>query len=543
MYRLVIVAGPNRGSSFALIDGENSIGRQIDNHIVLTSVKVSKRHCSLLVRPDEVFLRDDQSTNGTFVNGSMVKKIKMNPGDKLSVGDFVMELTQTGAPARRGVHLASSLSPGMPAITGNLAHSMPQSMGAPQSQPMATLSLAPQMDAPQDPAGHLKFIFEGKIMPIFYGMLMKNEYKGIVAVLFLVLITIAVFGAAMPIQEIAEKSIRSEALLRAKVLAREVADRAAPAIAQHMESQIDLSVLENEESVKVIAITNTNNQIIAPQSRLNQILAGGVEARFAMNSGNLYKVGEEPPVRYRFDDNVNSVVYVEPIRTVDPRLARSQVTAMVVVGIDFSRNMLEAGGLGVAYGTGFVIAGLAALLIYLIVTRLSLKPYEVLNDDLDQVLRGELPRVTHEFKIEETDALWNNINAAAQRIPKGGGSDFNEEKSVNWDQEFSSVRALSDASNFGFIGFDSNGIVVGMNTMFEEISSIRIDQIGQGIQQIARDQSFIKLYNSLKEVVEGSASRSGLDETEFTGVAYTIVATAAGPAGQAGMALVFKKKD
>lgn len=29
-----------------------------------------------------------------------------------------------------------------------------------------------------------------------------------------------------------------------------------------------------------------------------------------------------------------------------------------------------------------------------------MKPLEVLNDDLDQVLRGELPKVTHEFKIE-----------------------------------------------------------------------------------------------------------------------------------------------
>jgi pSer/pThr/pTyr-binding forkhead associated (FHA) protein len=49
MYRLVIVSGQNRGSSYALTDGENTIGRQTDNTIVLNSSKISKRHCSLTV--------------------------------------------------------------------------------------------------------------------------------------------------------------------------------------------------------------------------------------------------------------------------------------------------------------------------------------------------------------------------------------------------------------------------------------------------------------------------------------------------------------
>ncbi len=86
MYRLIIVSGPNRGSSFTLNEGENSIGRQMDNHIVLTSSKVSKRHCSLMVTANEVLFRDEAMTNGTFVNGAFARKQAIKPGDKIGVG-------------------------------------------------------------------------------------------------------------------------------------------------------------------------------------------------------------------------------------------------------------------------------------------------------------------------------------------------------------------------------------------------------------------------------------------------------------------------
>ena len=82
MYRLVIISGPNRGSAFNLSEGENSIGRQMDSHIVLTSSKVSKRHCSILVTTDEVFFRDEGSTNGSFVNGALTKKQTIKPKPK-----------------------------------------------------------------------------------------------------------------------------------------------------------------------------------------------------------------------------------------------------------------------------------------------------------------------------------------------------------------------------------------------------------------------------------------------------------------------------
>lgn len=541
MHRLVIVSGPNRGSSYALVDGDNSIGRQMDNQIVLSSTKVSKRHCVISVNHQDVILSDTTSTNGTFVNGALVRQHILKAGDKISIGDFVLELVQSvlqtaGTPPSLGAH-PPMLSPSMsPALRGdNTNPHLQVSQGGSENV----------VQEPTDPIARIPFLFETKLMPFFYGTLLKTEFRALVGALLFGVVLVGVVGSIMPMQDLAEKSIRQEGLVRAKLIAREVADRFLPAIANHAESQIDLSQLESEESVRLVAITNTNMQIIAPQSKINQMLANGPEAVFANLAAKQFREGRERGIGGILTNSV--AVYVEPIRVTDPRQVKSKIGAMVVVAIDMSGNLMQAGGLGIAYGTGLVVAGLAALLVYFIILRLSFKPYEVLNDDLDQVLRGELPRVTHEFKIEETSALWNNINAAIQRIPRlGAGSDMLTADSsavVDWDTELAAVRAVSEASGFGMVGFDSQLVVQAMNPQFEEISGIRIVAIGQTVQQAARDQAFISLVNDLKDRVLASPSRSAMDEFEFSGLNYQVVAMGVGPVSQSGLALVFKRKE
>ena len=541
MYRLVIVSGPNRGSSFALVEGENTLGRQMDNHIVLTSSKISKRHCSILVSPQEVYLRDESSTNGTFVNGALTKKQKLKNGDKVSVGDFVLELVQIGGVPQ--VANSFSIQNSYESPSQSLSSFNPSQSISSSTISHPTSSQAPIVQVGDDPISKLNFIFEGKLMPNFYGLLMKNELRVIFAVLLALLVAASVVGSVMPMLDLAEKSVQRETMIRAKIIAKEVADRFLPAIANHAESQIDLSVLENEESVKMIAITNTDLQIIAPQARLNQLLAGGSEAKFAMLMAKEFKDGRERG-RGGFSDE-NTVVYVEPIKTTDPRQVKNQVSAMVVVGIDFSGNLLQAGGLGVAYGIGFVIAGLMGIFVFFVFMRLTLKPFEVLNDDLDQVLRGDLPKVTHEFKIEELDALWSNINSALQRLPKGG-SDFSNEtnQSIDWEQEFASVRAIADAAGYPFVGFDGDLKVIVMNNQFQDASNIRMDALGQSINQVG-DQPIRQLVSAMKEGIQRSPSRSSLDEFDFGGggVPYQVIGAGVGPAMQMAFAMVFKRKE
>ncbi len=547
MPRLVIVAGPNRGSAFTLTEGENSIGRQMDNHIVLTSSKVSKRHCALLVTSSEVLLRDEGSTNGTFINGALTKRFSMKTGDKLGVGEFVLELVGAGKPVSSDSG-ASALNSG---FQSNLLPSSFEAgagsavvLATAPPQTLATASfdhLEPVQEEPKDLPGKLKLLFEGKLMPNFYGMLMKTEYRSLVAAFMGVALVGVVVGSVMPMQDLAEQSIRKEAQIRGKVLAREIADRFTPNIANHTESQIDFTMLENEESIRVVAITNMDLQIIAPQSRLGQLFVSGAEAGVAKGMARLFREGKERGEGVFVNDH--TFVRIEPIKVTDSKQYSTQVVAMVIVAIDFSQNMIESGGLGVAYATGLIIAALIGLLLYFILIRLSAKPYEVLNDDLDQVLRGEIPKVTKEFKIEDTEKLWDNINAAVQRMSKSDGLELNAGTGVvNWEQEFTVYQTLAEAGQLGFVGFDAAFTLSAVNAQFEEISGIRSDAIGQSLKSVA-DQALNLLAIDLKENAERSPSRMANDNFEFQGMGYQVIAAAVGPKEQPGLAIIFKRKD
>jgi len=539
MHRLVIVSGPNRGSSFSLVEGENSIGRQMDNHIVLSSSKVSKRHCALVVNARDVVLRDDGSTNGTFVNGALTKQQTLRSGDKLGVGEFVLELVKSQMPAVPDPMQEGALSNAtIPAGFGD------PGFGAPPPVERVTIAKAnfkdavPEVEIPQDPVGRLVAIFEGKIMPKFYGMLMKTEFRSVAGTIFLVMGIVAVAGSVMPMQDLAEQSIRNEAFIRAKILARELADRFGPNFVNHNESLIDFSFLETEDSIKSVVITNPSLQIIAPVSRLNQIYAGGFEAVFALKATKMFREGRETGIGMVGADQ-NIAVWAEPIKITDTRQLKPQLAAIVVVAIDFSGNMIASGGLGVVYGTAAAVGGIALLIGYLILMRLSAKPYEVLNEELDRVLRGEITRVTQEFKLEETKGLWENINTAAQRIPKNASESMSLNE-VSWDQRLESYRALSEQGKFAFLGLDPNLLVVSMNDIFSEASGIRAESVGQPVS-VAADQALSALSSDLLRVASSSLSRFASDRFSFQGDNYDVIAIAVPNGDQNGLAILFKR--
>lgn len=375
-------------------------------------------------------------------------------------------------------------------------------------------------------------------MPKFYGMLMKTEFRSVAGTIFLVMGIVAVAGSVMPMQDLAEQSIRNEAFIRAKILSRELADRFGPNFVNHNESLIDFSFLETEDSIKSVVITNPSLQIIAPVSRLNQIYAGGFEAVFALKATKMFREGRETGIGMVGTDQ-NIAVWAEPIKITDTRQLKPQLAAIVVVAIDFSGNMIASGGLGVVYGTAAAVGGIALLIGYLILMRLSAKPYEVLNEELDRVLRGEITRVTQEFKLEETKGLWENINTAAQRIPKNASESMSLNE-ISWDQRLESYRALSEQGKFAFLGLDPNLLVVSMNDIFSEVSGIRAESVGQPVS-VAADQALSALSSDLLRVASSSLSRFASDRFSFQGDNYDVIAIAVPNGDQNGLAILFKR--
>jgi hypothetical protein len=94
--RLVVVASPSGepavGSAFAL-DAITSLGRDVNNSIVIEDEFVSATHAALTYRGRAWYVEDLGSTNGTFVNGSQVDGLApLAFGDELQIGQARLRL-------------------------------------------------------------------------------------------------------------------------------------------------------------------------------------------------------------------------------------------------------------------------------------------------------------------------------------------------------------------------------------------------------------------------------------------------------------------
>ena len=67
-----------------------TIGRGTDADVRLADKLASRIHCGISYKDGNYFLRDFDSRNGTLVNDNSIEVCRINPGDRIRVGDMVL---------------------------------------------------------------------------------------------------------------------------------------------------------------------------------------------------------------------------------------------------------------------------------------------------------------------------------------------------------------------------------------------------------------------------------------------------------------------
>ncbi len=98
MARLIIYSGTPQVRELELKPGANSLGRGNDNDIQIHDDSVSTHHAQIIVDGSSAFIKDLNSTNGTFINDSQVNEGVLQPGQSLRLGGVELIL-QADAPA------------------------------------------------------------------------------------------------------------------------------------------------------------------------------------------------------------------------------------------------------------------------------------------------------------------------------------------------------------------------------------------------------------------------------------------------------------
>jgi pSer/pThr/pTyr-binding forkhead associated (FHA) protein len=100
MAKLVVLSEGLTGRSYELKVDKTTIGRVDDNTFPIAEPSVSSHHCEVLLRGNEVMVKDLGSTNGTFINGQKITESVLKPSQILRLGQVELRLeSETAASA------------------------------------------------------------------------------------------------------------------------------------------------------------------------------------------------------------------------------------------------------------------------------------------------------------------------------------------------------------------------------------------------------------------------------------------------------------
>src|ERR1043165_6317192 len=99
MARLVLLSEGFAGRTYELKVDKTTVGRVSDNAFEIPEASVSSHHAEILLRGNDVVVKDLGSTNGTFINGEKMEEAPLKPGQILRFGMIEMRLETGQAPA------------------------------------------------------------------------------------------------------------------------------------------------------------------------------------------------------------------------------------------------------------------------------------------------------------------------------------------------------------------------------------------------------------------------------------------------------------
>lgn len=89
-FKIIIESGPSAGTELMLEKDELSLGRDVNNDLVINDPEVSRKHARLIKEGDSYIFEDLGSTNGTFILGERLSKpTLLVPNSKITIGERV----------------------------------------------------------------------------------------------------------------------------------------------------------------------------------------------------------------------------------------------------------------------------------------------------------------------------------------------------------------------------------------------------------------------------------------------------------------------
>jgi pSer/pThr/pTyr-binding forkhead associated (FHA) protein len=158
--KLVTVKGEQKGESWFLNRSHTTLGRALDNDIVLLDIAASRKHAQVIRSESGFSLLDLRSANGIFINGRRITEEELYDGDELEIGETALRFETVGQPRVRELIDEDDTDPGM----SNMPP-MPPMPPIPPMPPMPNRQPVPMREPMRESPNHQASVMQGQRLP------------------------------------------------------------------------------------------------------------------------------------------------------------------------------------------------------------------------------------------------------------------------------------------------------------------------------------------------------------------------------------------
>lgn len=503
----------------SLSEGQYKIGRSEENDICLKSSKVSKNHGLLVVKSGKVAILDTGSSNGTFVNGVLIKKQRVEYGDVIDLGDYQIRLVREFRPK----NMAGRAS--VPPITGNLAHQLGeeafQSPEPPSAQPLGQ----PEADSAKKYQKQVAQIVETKVLVPLYEIMKVVEWRWILAIILVSSLVLTVLLSSRPLYVWATELSKREAIDRAHTVLNQIVRENFRALQKNGDStRLSVEAWESIRGFEEIFILDSGTgNILAPVKFYNKSLSDP----YALNA--IKKVVEDRQLQVTVEHRNGTFVVAQPI----PQVVRegeedlNPGPAAVVLGKFETSGSITSTFEPILEALLFSV--FLALLAYYLVLKMVTRPVVQIQEQLDSALKGEPVNISCESKFPELEDLAQVINFSVSRLRQATGDMSAPVQSGDTTEEdelfVKTVQEFDVGLGDGVLLLDKEKKVKFVGHVIEELIGLRSQYAeGQNISDCCRDAGFAGTTIDLSERVISSLGEVQNATLDINGINRPMVA-------------------
>lgn len=499
MWTIRILKGPKTGEKFELRDGENIVGRAPGCHICINTPGLSKEHAVITVNENGVFIRDLNSTNGTFINGIKIQKQKLRLSDKITLFDTIIGFE----PKMSRSVVAPISTPGGYRDSQTAVQFDPNFNSFPeQSFPQGVPH--PAQNIPMEKPTILNMIknyIDTVLLPGIYKLPELMEFKWVIAGFIMAFILLVTSFSVIPMVALTKSGVQRESQRRALSLAKSLADRYQVASKEGLEASFNATSIEREEGVNsAYIISSADGVILAPAKRAGQ----------RPNEEFVHKARRQDQQQAEQLD-AGTIGAAVPIKVFDSETGSYRVAAHAIILYDMGSLAVDTGRTVGLFIQVLAIAMAIGALLFFFIYKLVEFPILQINKQIDQGLKDSTTNTQVSYIFPPLQDLISNINTALGRAAQAS-----PDTTAPSDRTMEASQLVENYPGAA-IAIDKSMAIISINLGFEELVGLRLSQVQGQRYESLNDQALILNLKDLLDQSQANGFNVITGQIEFNG--------------------------